>query len=114
MPRFILIDTYTGNIAGDTARLPAFALTEQTPIDAIRVLDESNRETRFDYKIVPLRRLDWCDGYLVYEVSHLDGLPPVDGGAEQAMIDLIELEGRFVCALQAIDRRSPDDDDDDC
>ena len=112
MTRFILIDTYTGNIAGDTARLPRFALTEQTPIDAIRVLDESNRETRFDYKIVPLRRLDWCDGYLVYDVSHLDGLPPVDGGAEQATIDLIELEGRFVCALQTIDRRSPDDDDD--
>jgi len=112
MPRFILIDTYTGNIAGDTARLPKFALTEQTPIDAIRVLDESNGESRFDYKIVPLTRLDWCDGYLVYDASHLSTLPPIEDGADRQIVDTVELHGRFVCALQTIDRRPPGDDDD--
>ena len=112
MTRFILIDTYTGNIAGDTARLPRFALTEQTPIDAIRVLDESNRETRFDYKIVPLTRLDWCDGYLVYDATTLTSLPPIEDGTDRQIVDTVELQCPFVCAIQTIDRRSPDDDDD--
>ena len=111
MPRFILIDTYTGNIAGDTANFPRFALTEQTPIDAIRLLDESNRETRFDYKIVPLTRLDWCDGYLVYDASALTFLPPIEDGADRQTVDTVELLCRFVCAVQTIDRRPPGDDD---
>ena len=106
--RFVLIDTYTGKIACDTGGMPEFARTDQTPIDAARLLDDG-----YDYMVVPLRRLDWCDGYLVYDVSHINYISSFGRCVDNPhLVDLVELHGRFVCALQTIDPRSPDDDND--
>ena len=104
--RFVLIDTQTGWVAGDTGQRPDFIHYEQTPINAARLLDDDDRVA---YKIVPMSKFNgW--GYRVYDVTRLGFLPPIEAGEGQILRDLVETLGRFLCVVQKVDRKSLDDD----
>ena len=109
MPRYILIEEDSGYIWGDTARLPEFANTEQTPIDAARVLDESLREYDREYKQVFPHEIRGQGGYLVYEAD--DDFPVVYNGQDRGEIEAVESACRLVCAVQCIPKEDPSDDD---
>ena len=104
MPRYILIEEHSGYIWGDTAALPEFANTEQTPIDAARVLNESLGEYDREYKQVFPHEIMGQGGYLVYEAD--DDFPIVCDGQDRGEIDAVESTCRLVCAIRVFEADS--------
>jgi hypothetical protein len=101
MPRYILVEVNSGFVWGDTASLPEFSNTNQTPIDAARVLDESLSEYNRGYEQVFPHEIMGQDGYLVYEVD--DTVPVVYDGQDKEMLALLSDYYSPVCAIRSFD-----------
>jgi len=100
MVRYVLFEVHSGYIWGDTASLPAFSKTGQTPVDAARALDEHLGDYESRYEEVSGHEMRGRDGYMVYEVG--DIVPVHYSGDDAEVIALVERTGRLVCGLQKI------------
>jgi hypothetical protein len=121
MPRYILIDDYTGYIWGDTADLPLFEgsapHSDESMIAAARALDESIGGESREYEVVS--RLDGESGYRVYraDVNGSDAVPVFNDGQDKAAIEAVERDCDFVGCVAFEDsclisrRREMDGDD---
>ena len=101
MARYILIDSDSGYIWGDTAAFGAeWRDSDQTPITAARMLDESLGEHDREYEKVS--RLDGRSGYLVYraDVGGSDAVGPVWDGQSREEIDAVERDCEHVATIR--------------
>lgn len=103
MARYILIDSDSGYIWGDTAD---FATDRQGEFDgaiciAARLLDESLGEHGRAY-IDSWRRPDGASGYFVYraDVNGSEAVPVVQDGQDQETIEAVERDCEYVGFVQ--------------
>lgn len=103
MARYILIDTHSGYIFGDTADYAAGRQSDITSIaDAARMLDESIGEVGRRYTTYSSRP-DGAAGYEVYraDVGGSESVGTIRDGQDQAMIDAVvsdcEYAGFVLC-----------------
>lgn len=98
MPRYILIDSYSGYIFGDTAEMSAFSDTDQTPIDAARVLDESIGEHGRSYEFVTADPRDTSTYYAVYraDIGGSEAVTNITDGQDREMIEAVERDCKLV------------------
>lgn len=103
MPRYILVDNYSGYIFGDTAD---YAISEQnglTPVEACRLLDErvigGDARTYLEHSWRPH---DNTTGYLVYraDVNGSDAVPVVQDGQDPEMIEAVARDCDFVAFVE--------------
>jgi hypothetical protein len=99
----------SGYIWGDTATLPEFLDTEQTPIDAARALDRHLGVDDRHYEEVFRHEIDGHSGYLVYEAN--ENIPVHYSGDDQEIIDLVDNTCQFVCALKLKNKVDEDSDE---
>lgn len=99
MARYILIDDASGYIWGDTADLAGWRESEQTPVEAARLLDESLGEHGRTYEDVS--RLDGHSGYRVYraDVRGSEQVPSIHDGRDPEMIEAVERDCEFITAI---------------
>lgn len=98
MPRYILIDNYSGYIFGDTADLDGWNDTERTPVDAARLLDESIGELGREYTLIGHNPRDTSTGYHVYraDVDGSDAVTVVTDGQDREVIEAVERDCEYV------------------
>lgn len=90
MPRYILIDNYSGYIFGDSADLDGKSFTG-SPEEFAEALDKSNGAygRAYEFGIAPPR--DTSTGYHVYRADDgYDAIPPVQDGQNQATIEAVQ------------------------
>lgn len=101
MPRYILIDSNSGYIFGDTADYAAGADLAQSahfnPVEAARLLDESIGEYGRAY-VETGRPRDTRTGYHVYraDMDGSDAVPVVWDGQDQETIEAVERDCEYV------------------
>ena len=102
MARYILIDSHSGYIWGDTADLAGFDGSAGTIVDAAAKLDESLNEYDREYEEVTRRELGGHTGYLVYraDINGSDAIPVVTDGQDQEMIDAVLRDCEYVGAVR--------------
>lgn len=114
MPRYILIDSNSGFIFGDTAqferKLRPFISedckvggSEMSPTQAARVLDEET-VGEFGRSYIEHSRIpsDTRSGYAVYraDVNGSDAVAAIIDGQDQEMIEAVERDCEFVCFVE--------------
>lgn len=89
MPRLILIDRHTGYVFGDTADFAA-GRGELTPVEAARLLDESNQDHGYAYAETP--RGDARATYDVYraDIGGSEAVGVVTDGQDRETIEAVE------------------------
>jgi hypothetical protein len=99
MARYILIDSDSGYIWGDTIDCPSQADLAATPLDAARWLDGTLGEHGRTYEDV--YRLDGRAGYLVYraDVDGSDAVGPVLDGQDRETIDAVTRDCEHVATI---------------
>lgn len=103
MARYILIDSYSGYIWGDTADLPGFDASapagDEAIIQAARLVDESIGESGRAYEY---RRSDPRTSETYYRVYRADeALPVIEDGQDSEMIEAVERDCEFVGVVMA-------------
>jgi len=90
--RYIIQDSYTGYIWGDSADFAAGKDAPDSIVAACRMLDESIGECERTYKEVS--RLSGQDGYIVYraDINGSEAVPIVQDGQDQETIEAVERE----------------------
>jgi hypothetical protein len=106
MARYILIDSNSGYIFGDTADFNGKIYNPESPTDAARELDRL-------FQQIPDRSYvehdnpphDNRTGYHVYraDVNGSDAVTTVTDGQDQEMIDAVEADCEYVCFVECID-----------
>jgi hypothetical protein len=102
MPRYILIDSNSGFIFGDTADYAAGQQSGLDPISAARLLDESIGQHGRSYEMIRHDPRTTAAYYRVYraDVGGSDAVAVVQNGQDQEMIDAVERGCEFVgCVL---------------
>lgn len=102
MARYILIDSNSGFIWGDTATLPAFdggaPDCEEAIVSAARVLDESvgSNGREYEYRSRDPRTSE--SYYRVYraDVDGSEAVPVIEDGQDGEMIEAVERDCEFV------------------
>ena len=98
MARYILIDSSSGFIWGDSADLNGTPF-DGSPIAFAEALDQSNGEhdrTYTEFSFGSAQR-SGMSGYFVYRVDH--EFPVVRDGQDQDTIDAVEREGERDCFI---------------
>lgn len=98
MARFIIIDTQTGYIFGDTADLTTAQYEcsnrndDADIVAACRAVDESIGSHGLSYRLESYNPSKSRDGYLVYraDVGGSDAVPTVTDGQDQETIEAVE------------------------
>lgn len=99
MPRYILIDSSTGYVFGDTADLPGNTdASSLTPTAAARLLDESIGELGREYTLIGHDPHDTSTGYHVYraDVDGSDAVTVVTDGQDRETIEAVERDCEYV------------------
>lgn len=98
MGRYILIDSNTGNIFGDSADFAADYREDLTPVEAARLLDESIGERGRVYTLMNSNPRTSATGYDVYraDVGGSDAVPVVYDGQDRETIDAVERDCEYV------------------
>ena len=99
MPRYILIDSHTGYVFGDTADFAANRQSDLTsPVDAARMLDEDMGECGCEYEELARDPHDTSTGYHVYraDIEGSEAIPVVWDGQDEATIRSVEEHCAFV------------------
>ncbi len=107
MARYILIDSHTGFIWGDSADLAGNQPNIwQTPAEFAAALDASLGETGREYTEVSRRALASNEtGYHVYraDVGGSDAITVVQDGTDEEMIAAVERDCEYVTTLRITD-----------
>lgn len=99
MTRYILIDSNSGYIFGDTADFAANRQSDITSIiDAARMLDESIGEHGLRYAELSRNPRSTQTGYYVYraDIDDTEAVPVVQDGQDQETIDAVERDCEYV------------------
>lgn len=99
MARYILIDSNSGYIFGDTADFAANRQSDITSIsDAARMLDESIGEYGRSYSELSRNPRSTQTGYHVYraDINGSEAVPVVQDGQDQEMIEAVERDCEYV------------------
>lgn len=100
MPRYILIDNYSGFIWGDSADLQG-RIFQGAPIEFAKALDESIGATGRVYEMQWNKPHDIRSGYHVYraDVNGSEAVPVVTDGEDQDMIDAVTRDCQYECFI---------------
>jgi hypothetical protein len=95
MPRYILIDTRSGLVSGDTGTIDNLAHSAASPIEAARlVTDQNEHQADRTFEDIGREQADGRHGYLVYQPS--DHFPYAFAGAGGDVIGRVKRECQFV------------------
>jgi len=101
MARFIIIETNSGYIWGDTATLTTDQFTcsdradDADMIAACRAIDEENGEHGREYETLnSVHELNGRSGYMVHAGS--DAVVTIDDGQDQELIEAVERDCKLV------------------
>lgn len=102
MARYILIDSYTGYIFGDSADIDGKVVTG-TPSEVAAALDSSIGEHDRSYTELRTAPRDTRTGYMVYraDVNGSEAVPVVRDGQDRETIEAVERDCEFVCFVEA-------------
>ena len=98
MTRYILIDSNSGYIFGDSADFAA-GNSDLTPTEAARLMDESIGEHGREYRELSSVPRDTRTGYAVYRA---EAVPVVQDGQDREMIEAVERDCEFVAFVEAV------------
>lgn len=99
MPRFILIDSDSGYIWGDSAEFAAGKQSDLTPIEAAKMLDEHLEERGREY--FDVKRLNGRSGYEVYraDVNGAEAVGAIQDGSDLTEIEAVEKHCEHVATI---------------
>ena len=102
MARFILIDSNTGYIFGDSADIDGKIVTG-SPCEVAKALDESIGETGRTYTELTRDPRDTRTGYRVYraDINGSEAVGSIHDGQDREMIEAVERDCEFDCFVLA-------------
>lgn len=97
MARYILIDSNSGNIWGDTALLGNWH-QECTPLDAARMVDEDAGERGRRYEELSRNPQTTQTGYDVYraDINGSEAVRVIDRGDDEELIEAVQRDCEYV------------------
>lgn len=103
MSRYILIDSYSGYIFGDTADLDGQTQNDLTPIEAARLVDvDAGCLDEMEYTKFSSNPKNGCQGYDVYrvDINGSEAVPVVHDGQDQDTINAVIRDCEYTCFVQ--------------